>query len=172
MALILAGKDLIQSRNFNFPTWKKKTLMFCPRCLCWCGQNGIVFHFQIGKLKFHACTRTKIKYWTLLLWYVWALDPVMGHPIFQGCSPKPKGLTPLLHTRLSEPGIWEGSYGGRPCPKFYLDRFTHCVIWTYCSIDFRYSVDPMRSFSGLKWIANLKFSLALQSQTYLVSILY
>ena len=35
----------VQARNFNFPTWKRKTIPFCPHCLCLCGQNGIVFPF-------------------------------------------------------------------------------------------------------------------------------
>ena len=47
--------DIVQARNFNFPTWKRKTIPFFPHCLCLCGQNGIVFPFQVGKLKFHAC---------------------------------------------------------------------------------------------------------------------
>ena len=41
--------------NFNFPTWKRKTIPFYPHKHMLRGQNRIVFHFQVGKLKFIAC---------------------------------------------------------------------------------------------------------------------
>ena len=55
------GQVLIQARNFNFRTWKRKTIPFFPHCLCLWGKNGIVFLFQVRKLKFHACKRWKLQ---------------------------------------------------------------------------------------------------------------
>ena len=49
-------KNVVQAWNFNFPTWKGKTIPFWPHKHRQCGKNGIVFLFQVGKLKFLACT--------------------------------------------------------------------------------------------------------------------
>ena len=35
-------------------------MLFWAHCLCLCDQNGIVFPFQVGKLKYYACKHYKI----------------------------------------------------------------------------------------------------------------
>ena len=49
-------RQIVLDSILNFPTWKGKTILFWPHSLCLCGQNGIVFPFRVGKLKFHACS--------------------------------------------------------------------------------------------------------------------
>ena len=51
----IRGKYVVQAWNFNFPTWKGKAIPFWPHKHSQCGKNGIVFLFQVGKLKFLAC---------------------------------------------------------------------------------------------------------------------
>ena len=45
----------IQAICFNFPTWKWKTMPFWAHKHRQCAENGIVFPFQVGNLKFYAC---------------------------------------------------------------------------------------------------------------------
>ena len=52
-----------QAWNFNFRTWKRKTIPFFPHKHRQCGKNGIVFLFQVRKLKFLACTYTVVTDW-------------------------------------------------------------------------------------------------------------
>ena len=83
---------IVQAWNFNFRTWKRKTIPFFPHKHRQCGKNRIVFLFQVRKLKFLACMENKTHCWclecvvTMLFWIATKLTTIKwGHKLLTQC---------------------------------------------------------------------------------------